>query len=216
MFNMHFIIADNQDITYVGIVALLTTSRLDATHHRVTCCKELRDKLRLFPDAIVVVDYTLFDFASIEQMLNMIAATGESRWLLFSDELSAGFFRQVLFEEPEIGIVMKNDSRAQIEIALRSAASKKSYRCDFAMHVMRDSPEASPASVALTLAERSVLREIALGKTTKEIAMEKQLSFHTINAHRKNIFRKLSVNNANEATRYALRAGIIDMSDYHI
>ncbi|MCD8101982.1 MAG: LuxR C-terminal-related transcriptional regulator [Alistipes sp.] len=42
------------------------------------------------------------------------------------------------------------------------------------------------------------------------------LSFHTINSHRKNIFRKLGVNNVQEAIRYALRAGIIDMADYNI
>ena len=61
-----------------------------------------------------------------------------------------------------------------------------------------------------------VLHEIALGKTTKEIAFEHNLSFHTINTHRKNIFRKLEVNNVHDAIKYALRAGIIDSSEYYI
>jgi DNA-binding CsgD family transcriptional regulator len=60
------------------------------------------------------------------------------------------------------------------------------------------------------------LHEIALGKTTKEIAYEQNLSFHTINTHRKNIFRKLEVNNVHEAIKYALHAGIIDASEYYI
>lgn len=59
----------------------------------------------------------------------------------------------------------------------------------------------------LTQTEKNILKEIALGKTTKEIAAEKNLSFHTINSHRKNIFRKLGVNNVHEATKYAMRAG---------
>jgi len=50
----------------------------------------------------------------------------------------------------------------------------------------------------LTQTEKNILKEIALGKTTKEIAAEKNLSFHTINSHRKNIFRKLGVNNVHE------------------
>ena len=41
-------------------------------------------------------------------------------------------------------------------------------------------------------------------------------SFHTINTHRKNIFRKLSVNNAHEATKLALRAGLVDSAEYYI
>ncbi|MEO5160076.1 LuxR C-terminal-related transcriptional regulator, partial [Bacteroides ovatus] len=52
--------------------------------------------------------------------------------------------------------------------------------------------------------------------TTKEIAAEKNLSFHTINSHRKNIFRKLGVNNVHEATKYAMRAGIVDLAEYYI
>ncbi len=213
---MHFIIADNQDITHIGISSLLSILYPDAHQHPVFNSKELREGLRLFPDAVVVVDYPLFDFSSHQHLLNLKAAARESRWILFSEELSASFIRQMLFEDPEIGIVMKTDNRAQIELALRCAATKRMFRCDFAVQALRERPEESLATDALTLAERSVLREIALGRTTKEIAMEKQLSFHTINAHRKNIFRKLAVNNANEATRYALRAGIIDVSDYSI
>jgi DNA-binding CsgD family transcriptional regulator len=62
----------------------------------------------------------------------------------------------------------------------------------------------------------SILKEIALGKTTKEIAAERNLSFHTVNSHRKNIFRKLNVNNAHEATKYAMKAGIVDLVEYYI
>ena len=68
----------------------------------------------------------------------------------------------------------------------------------------------------LNRTEKNILKEIALGKTTKEIAAEKNLSFHTINSHRKNIFRKLGVNNVHEATKYAMRAGIVDLAEYYI
>jgi len=52
--------------------------------------------------------------------------------------------------------------------------------------------------------------------TTKEIAEKRFSSFHTINTHRKNIFRKLGVNNVHEATKYALRAGLVDSAEYYI
>ena len=68
----------------------------------------------------------------------------------------------------------------------------------------------------LTPSEKTILREIALGKTTKEIAAEKNLSFHTVNAHRRNIYRKLGLNSVNEVTRYALQAGLIDLLEYYI
>ena len=51
---------------------------------------------------------------------------------------------------------------------------------------------------------------------TKEIAEKRFSSFHTVNTHRKNIFRKLNVNNVHEATKYALRAGLVDTAEYYI
>jgi DNA-binding CsgD family transcriptional regulator len=60
------------------------------------------------------------------------------------------------------------------------------------------------------------VKEMAMGKTTKEIALLRFVSVHTIMTHRKNIFRKIEVNNIHEATKYAIRAGIVDMADYYI
>lgn len=77
-------------------------------------------------------------------------------------------------------------------------------------------PVDDTSSIVLTASEKVVLHEIALGKTTKEIAYEKNLSFHTVNTHRKNIFRKLEINNMHEAIKYAIRAGIIDVAEYNI
>ena len=68
----------------------------------------------------------------------------------------------------------------------------------------------------LTKTETEILIDIANGMTTKEIAERRFSSFHTVNTHRKNIFRKLKVNNVHEATKYAIRAGLIDTAEYNI
>ena len=68
----------------------------------------------------------------------------------------------------------------------------------------------------LTDTEIEIVRAIAQGKTTKEIANERFSSIHTITTHRKNIFRKLGVNTAHEVIKYALRAGLVDSSEFYI
>jgi DNA-binding CsgD family transcriptional regulator len=73
----------------------------------------------------------------------------------------------------------------------------------------------SPGQI-LTITEHEILKEMALGKTTKEIALKRYVSVHTIMTHRKNIFRKIEVNNIHEATKYAIRAGIVDLAEYYI
>ena len=68
----------------------------------------------------------------------------------------------------------------------------------------------------LTETETEIVRAIAQGKTTKEIANERFSSVHTITTHRKNIFRKLGINTAHEVIKYALRAGLVDSSEFYI
>ncbi len=68
----------------------------------------------------------------------------------------------------------------------------------------------------MTKTEVEILKEIALGQTTREIAEKRFSSFHTVNTHRKNIFRKLGVNNVHEAIRYAMRSGLVDAAEYYI
>ena len=68
----------------------------------------------------------------------------------------------------------------------------------------------------LTATELEIVRLIAQGLTNKEIAIRKKLSYHTIITHRKNIFRKLGISNSSELLMYAMRAGLIDTTEYYI
>ena len=61
----------------------------------------------------------------------------------------------------------------------------------------------------LSTREKQVLRLIAEGKLSKEIASELTISINTVNRHRQNIREKLSVNNAIEAVRAARAMGLV-------
>jgi DNA-binding NarL/FixJ family response regulator len=209
------LLADNQFVTGTGIASLLREGGVE-TILRVETAHALQQQLSLYPEALVVLDYTLFDFVSVQQMLNVKIATPKSCWLLFSDELSEHFLRHVLVCEPAVSVVMKRDARLEVMKAVYHLVNRIPYVCESAEQILKDLPSPEVAPVALTASEKMILHEIALGKTTKEIAYEKHVSFHTVNSHRKNIFRKLAVNNLHEAIRYAIRAGIFDVAEYYI
>lgn len=215
------IIADNQDITKAGMMFLLSKQKETALLLEADNKGELIQQLRLHPQAVVILDYTLFDFSGADELIVLHERFKEADWLLFSDELSVEFLRQVLFSSMSFGVVLKDNYKEEILSALQCAARKERFICNHVSNLLLSgcySPAARPAPKdnLLTPAERSVLKEIALGKTTKEIAAERNLSFHTVNSHRKNIFRKLGVNNAHEATKYAMKAGIVDLVEYYI
>jgi len=217
-----YIIADNQDISKAGMMFLLSRQKDVSVLLEADNKAELIQQLRLYPQAVVILDYTLFDFAGADELIVLQERFKEADWILFSDELSINFLRQVLFSSMAFGVVMKDNSKEEIMTAIQCATRKQRYICNHVSNLLLSgtaSSAASPATVddhLLTQTEKNILKEIALGKTTKEIAAEKNLSFHTINSHRKNIFRKLGVNNVHEATKYAMRAGIVDLAEYYI
>lgn len=218
-----YIIADNQDISKAGMMFLLSQQKETGLILEADNKTELIRELRLHPQAIVILDYTLFDFAGADELIVLRERFKEVDWLLFSDELSVGFLRQVLFSSMAFGVVMKDNSKEEIMTALQCATRGERFICNHVSNLLlsgnattASSPAPSLEDRLLTPTERIILKEIAAGKTTKEIAAEKNLSFHTINSHRKNIFRKLGVNNVHEATKYAMRAGIVDLAEYYI
>lgn len=217
-----YIIADNQDITKAGMMFLLSRQKDTALLLEADNKAELIQQLRLHPTAVVILDYTIFDFSGAEELIVLHERFKEADWLLFSDDLSMPFLRQVLFSSRTFGVVMKDNSKEEIFSALQCATRKERFICNHVSNLLLSgSGLSSPTHPAikddlLTPTERSILKEIASGKTTKEIATERNLSFHTVNSHRKNIFRKLNVNNAHEATKYAMKAGIVDLVEYYI
>jgi DNA-binding NarL/FixJ family response regulator len=211
---MILIIADNQDITRAGMMYI--SHPLFSQIKEVKTKKELVQQLSECPDAVTVLDYTLLDI-SADYLLILQERFKQVHWVLFSDSLSEDFIHRMAFSGKSFSIVLKDVSTEEIEEALRHAKHAEQYICRqlatwlFARE-LKHKEEATP----LTVTEKEMLKAIALGKTTKEIAAERFLSVHTVMTHRKNIFRKLKVNNAYEATKYALRAGVIDTVEYYI
>lgn len=212
-----FILADNQFITREGISATLRhIFRLAST---VTAASRvaLVESLRAHPDAVVVLDYALFDFRSVDALRVLLLDFPQARWVLFSDELSTTFIR-VMSAEPAVSILFKDCPGEEVVAALeRAALGEKRYLChQVADMLATDTAVPATGRLPLTPSETEVLKLIAMGRQVKEIADARNSSIHTIVTHKKNIFRKLGVNTVYEATKYALRAGLVDLVEYYI
>ncbi|MGM9700508.1 MAG: DNA-binding response regulator [Prevotella sp.] len=211
---MPILIADRQGITQAGIRYLCQQLGLD---HRATADKtELIEALRAHPDAAVVLDYTLFDIGDAAELQILSQRFPRSQWLLFSEDLSLDFIRTVAACNAQMGVVLKESPLSEIRQALHQAARHQRYICQRVSEMLLAPAPTKEETTPLTPTETQILRDIALGLTTREIAQKRFSSFHTVNTHRKNIFRKLGVNTLHEATKYALRAGLVDSAEYYI
>jgi DNA-binding NarL/FixJ family response regulator len=72
----------------------------------------------------------------------------------------------------------------------------------------RDGADLPPRAV--TDREEEVLKLVAEGHSTREIAELLFISVKTVERHRSNIFAKLGLRDRLELTRYAIRAGLIE------
>jgi two-component system NarL family response regulator len=113
--------------------------------------------------------------------------------------------------------VVKSASGRELIHALRAVASGKNYLSPEVTAAVMSLWENSPPSAglsrpeALGKREKEVLRHIAEGHRSTKIATQMGIAVATVEAHRRNILRKLQLHSAADLTRYALRHGMIDL-----
>ena len=73
----------------------------------------------------------------------------------------------------------------------------------------RATADAQEARTTLTSREGEVLRQLADGKTNKEIGASLGISPRTVETHRARLMRKLDLHSMNQLVRYAIRHRII-------
>lgn len=212
---MKILLADKQDITRAGLTYVIEKMEGLETKY-VEDKADLLLALRENEDTVVVLDYTLFDINDADELLILNQRFPYTRWLLFCEDLSADFVKILIASSMQFSILLKESAIMEIKEAIRFCVAGNRFICQRMMEVLLTTQHEEEEKINLTKTETEILKDIALGMTTKEIAVKRFSSFHTVNTHRKNIFRKLGVNNVHEATKYALRAGLVDSAEYYI
>lgn len=212
----NYIIADNQELTRFALESLLQKNEETAVF-RAFDKAGLVALLKEHESAVVLLDYTLFDFADEDQLLIIAERFNLSDWILISDELTPQFMRRVVYSSHQFSVVFKDGPLSEVKDALQAVDRHTRYLSQRALEaIITQQQEEDKADNLLTQTETEIVKAIAQGKTTKEIAAERFSSIHTVTTHRKNIFRKLGINTAHEAVKYALRAGLVDPSEFYI
>lgn len=210
-----YIIADNQELTRFALESLLQNDEdkkvTKAFDKAGLVAQLIEDK-----NAVVLLDFRLYDFTDEEQLLIIAERFPESQWVLISDDLTPQFVRRVAYTSHQFSIVYKDGPMSEIREALQATQRNSRYLSQRALDTIISQQQEEEKPDLLTNTEIEIVKAIAQGKTTKEIAAERFSSIHTVTTHRKNIFRKLKVNTAHEVIKYALRAGLVDSSEFYI
>ena len=118
------------------------------------------------------------------------------------------------------GYVLKDASRADLLQAIRAVIGGQTYLCSSVTAKVVSGylrPKAGDAEVVtvehVTGREREVLTRVALGQSNKLIARALGVSIKTVEKHRANLMRKLTLHNTAAVTRFAIRHGMVTATD---
>ncbi|RYG12216.1 MAG: response regulator transcription factor [Burkholderiales bacterium] len=201
------VLADDHDLVRSGIKALL--SMIDG----VQVIAEARDGRELItlveslmPD-VVMTDISMPGMDGITAIAEIHARFPQVRLLVLSMYDTVDFVKRAV-ANGACGYLMKDAPPFELEQAVRSVMATGSY---FSPSIAQRLLQPSEPTVDDELTHRQVeiLRLIAQGRASKEIAFELGLSPKTVDVHRARIMERLRINDIASLTLYAVRKGLI-------
>jgi DNA-binding NarL/FixJ family response regulator len=213
------LIIDDHPLFREGLKALIGRHPgFDVVAEAGTAAEGLELVADLKPD-VAVVDISLPDQSGIELTRRIRSRQSQTQVIIVSMHDKIDYITEA-FQAGATGYVVKESAVERLIQGLQ-AVSRGEYFLDSSLSqgvVKRlvDFP-AKEARItdrgygALTAREQQILRMVAEGRTTKDIAAELCISPKTVENHRANIMEKLNLHSTIDLVRYAAKLGLIDV-----
>jgi two-component system response regulator NreC len=156
---------------------------------------------------VLVLDLGMPDGSSIAEIGRLRERAADTQIVVMTMEQNP-VFAQRAFAAGALGFIAKDLADAELPQAVRAAARGEEFvspRIASRLDVL----QRSLTNDALSPREVEVLRLIALGHTSVEIARILDLSPRTVETHRANVYHKLELSTRAELVRYALQRGLL-------
>ena len=164
----------------------------------------------LLPD-VVVLDISLREMSGVDIAAQITADYPQIKIVALSMHSDKRFVMQML-KAGAAGYVTKTAASTELLTAIRTVAAGKRYVGAEVADALIDGVQTSTNSqTQLGRREREVLRLLAEGLRTSDIADRLFISAGTVEVHRRNIMRKLDLHTVAELTKYAIREGITSL-----
>ncbi len=169
---------------------------------------------RRTPPALVLMDVSMPGLNGIEATTEIVRHCPNTKVVVLSgydDEVSV----MNAIKAGARGYILKRASILDMLEGIRTVARGGSYlspqvsdRLVRRIQTGNTTPSNSPILQGLSPREVQVLRLVAEGKSSKEIAGVLSLELETVRSYRKTMMKKLGVNNAATLTKVAVQAGL--------
>lgn len=204
---VRIVLADDHELVRSGIKALLT---MIGGVEVIAEARDGRELLTLLggvtPD-LVMIDISMPGMDGITAIAEIHDRYPDVKVLVLSMYDTVDFVKRAM-ANGACGYLLKDATPFELEQALRSVMGMGSYFSPaIAQRLMQ--PSEPTADDELTQRQIEILKLIAQGRASKEIAFELGLSSKTVDVHRARIMDRLQLNDIASLTLYAVRKGLI-------
>ncbi len=215
MAKIRTVIADDHALVRDGIKALLKlTDDIEVVGEATDGREALEQCRRLKPD-VVLMDIAMPGLGGLEATLELKREAPNTKVLVLSQYDDREYVRRFL-KVGVAGYVLKSMLGSELASAIRSAAQGGLVLDPrVAMGAIQDyGPAESQAAgegpyETLTDREKQVLRLVALGNSSKEVAQILGTSVKTAMSHRERVMKKLNLHSRTDLIKFAIKIGVI-------
>ena len=208
------VIAEDYTIVRQGLKSLLDSfSDFQVVGEAVDGKEAIESVESLKPD-LVLMDLSMPKTDGITAIKEIKKRLPETKVLALTVHKTEGHVRMAL-EAGADGYILKDASCAELEMAIRNIVDGKSYLSpEISNGIIRGylsgvkSEENATKTGSLTPREVEVIKLIAEGYKSREIADYLSISINTVDKHRANLMRKLDLHSATALTHFALKEGL--------
>lgn len=205
--SVRVVLADDHDLVRSGIKALLSMVEGVEVIAEARDGKELITLVESLKPDVVMTDISMPGMDGITAISHIHASHPEVRLLVLSMYDTVDFVKRAV-ANGACGYLMKDAPPFELEQAVRSVMATGSYFSpSIAQRLLQ--PSEPTADDELTHRQIEILKLIAQGRASKEIAYELGLSPKTVDVHRARIMERLGLNDIASLTLYAVRKGLI-------
>lgn len=159
------------------------------------------------PD-VVLMDISMPGLNGLDATEILKDVLADTKVLIFSMHESAEFVTNAV-QAGASGYILKDTNSEEVYQAIKAVHKGKSYFSSSIAKVLIEQPQ-QQKNDRLTTREQMILSYIAKGQSSKEMAQHLNISFRTVEAHRRNIKSKLNIDSLAELVRYAVNQGLVD------
>lgn len=209
---LRVVLADDHRIMLEGLRMLLATQtdmevvgEADDGRGAVTLAAQLH------PD-VVVIDVSMPNMSGVQATEEICAASARTRVVALTRHTEGGYLQRLL-EAGASGYVLKQSESEELLRAIRTVARGMKYLDPAITTQAMDDASRRRNSISffrqkpLSAREEQVLRSVAWGLLTREIADQLGVSAKTVETHKANAMNKLGLKSRIEIVRYAVLQG---------